>query len=503
MAEEYKLSYTAEEIDERLGMAGVAVAYTEQDLTEEEQAQARANIGVTGYYSTEREEIGVDHKNINTAYIWGLYDALMAEYPDKVQKNPIYNDDDTFTNYEYVVSTGDYNEVVGAFNAKDDDIKKPKYLVLSGIHGFEKPAIISTYRFFRDVVTGHNVPAHFREGCVIRFLPVGNPYGLDNNIRFNANGVDINRNFDWKHGENVGTGKNPGTSPESEQETQAIANWLNANTDAALFLDCHNMQGNNEIATFVGVPNSEMCDKWKKIAMRGVDRVVPFWKDVIGYGSQTVFRNSASVDDGGLATFYASEVLSIPSLGLEMSVFPTGNETSREEMASETLAVATEVIGNVLLEFYNQPNFGGEDMAGVNKKLDTILAQVNSGFRIESGIYPVAEDLSGAQTIKVPCTSGAKILVFMPDDTTRDAITSTTDTPLFVGFVGQMLAQMPYQTATNLRYRGYMTMMKANSAGTFVPSDHAAHCDNTDGFIVPCVGLKAGTYHWTAYYWND
>jgi hypothetical protein len=45
MADEYKLSYTAEQIDERLGKAGNAVLYTEQKLTDEQQAQARANIG--------------------------------------------------------------------------------------------------------------------------------------------------------------------------------------------------------------------------------------------------------------------------------------------------------------------------------------------------------------------------------------------------------------------------------------------------------------------------
>ena len=45
MANEYQLSYTASEIDNRLGMAGNAILYTEQTLTEEQKKQARANIG--------------------------------------------------------------------------------------------------------------------------------------------------------------------------------------------------------------------------------------------------------------------------------------------------------------------------------------------------------------------------------------------------------------------------------------------------------------------------
>jgi len=45
MANEYKLSYTAEEIDERLTKVGEAILHTAQELTAEQKAQARANIG--------------------------------------------------------------------------------------------------------------------------------------------------------------------------------------------------------------------------------------------------------------------------------------------------------------------------------------------------------------------------------------------------------------------------------------------------------------------------
>ena len=45
MSNEYQLSYTASEIDNRLGMVCNAILYTEQTLTEEQKARARANIG--------------------------------------------------------------------------------------------------------------------------------------------------------------------------------------------------------------------------------------------------------------------------------------------------------------------------------------------------------------------------------------------------------------------------------------------------------------------------
>lgn len=49
----HKLSYTATEIDEKLGKVDKAVLFNRQSLTEEEKAQARANIG-----SASAEEIG-------------------------------------------------------------------------------------------------------------------------------------------------------------------------------------------------------------------------------------------------------------------------------------------------------------------------------------------------------------------------------------------------------------------------------------------------------------
>ena len=503
-------------------------------LTEAQKAQARENIGVNDYYSTKREALavtlgieGATASNVTSTSIWGLYDALMAAYPDKVQKKEVYSNDGSFTNFEYVVSTGDYNEVKGAFNAIDNNVKKPKYLVVSGMHGYEKPAVISTYRLFRDIVTGHNIPAHFKEGCVIHFLPVAVPDGLDSNdgsgSRYNANGVDINRNFDWNHGVNVADGKNPGDYAASENETQAIANWLNANKDAELLLDCHNMSpARNEIVTFVGLTDSEEYNQWKKIAMRGIDRVVPYWKDVIGYSNDTIFRNSASLNEGGLAVFYASEVLNIPSLGLEMSVFPTGNETARDEMGAETIAVAAEVIGNTLLEFYEQ--YEVVDMTEVNEKLDNIFDQVNRGFRVESGVYTVdVKDAEGiyklsenggiptAVQLTIPCSSGCKLFVLEADETTRNAILEQYDStdasliPWMLGFTAQSVITFLNNSKTAFKQRAYLNLMKQNSTSPpkWKPLDQGVPFDNTNGFTFTCVGAKNGNYNWTAYYWND
>ena len=128
---------------------------------------------VRSFYSTTREESELKYfADIKSTYIWGLYDALMAKYPDKVQKNEIRNDDGTFTNYEYVISTGDYTTdgYYCEYGSPDPQIKKPKYLLLTGIHGSERNAALSAYRFIRDVLNGHNVPKSFHESRLITHI---------------------------------------------------------------------------------------------------------------------------------------------------------------------------------------------------------------------------------------------------------------------------------------------------------------------------------------------
>lgn len=363
----------------------------EVSFSEHQTIEAVANT----YYSTTREEVVKEHTDEDwTNHIYRLYEDLMKAYPGKVKRNDFVVDN--FTNYEYVISTGEYTtngHIQENFGA--DDIKKPKYLILSGIHGNERNAALSVYRFIRDVINGHNVPQSFKEGVTISVMPVGNPNGFNKFVTENAEAVNLNQDFNRE---------------TKAKETQAIINWLKANEDADLFIDAHNGGQVNEIVAICGDSSQDAVKTAKRVAMRGVDRIIPFWKNVIGYPSEVesvswtfnpatqkfegigvvkpvIFSYCANLDKeiyGGMAHIYASRELGIPSIAAELSVYygnysdynpdfilPPPNET----YPPETIAAGAEVIGNILIEIYNQALW--HDVGNIDSALDGIIALQN------------------------------------------------------------------------------------------------------------------------------
>jgi hypothetical protein len=125
------------------------------------------------------------------------------------------------------------------------------------------------------------------------------------------------------------------------------------------------------------------------------------------------------------------------------------------------------------------------------------MFQVNSGFRMETGVYTVEADIASNAVIELPWKD-VKFFVFVSDDSTRETILATTSGLWMVGFAGQTLAELPYLSPTFIRCAGYLCRMNngklENSAGAIVHTD--------DGIKFACNAIKAGTYNWIAYYWN-
>lgn len=540
------------------GDATNAVTYTSQSLSEEQKTQAKENIGASTFYHTKRKKVEKEHTDTGWAgYIYGLYRALPG-----VVENEFKSNDGTFTNYEYVISTGEYTTDALYANkyGKDEHIKKPKYLILSGIHGSERNAALSVYRFILDVINGHNVPKAFKEGAIIHVMPVGNPSGFDAFTRPNDNpvtidgvaynGVDINRNFDWNWSEqtDIYTKSTSGTSAASEKETKVISAWLEENKDADLYIDVHNNGAVQEIVAILGDSDNDAVDMIKKIAIKSIDRIIPFWKEVIGYPKQVkgayldkntiktkdmdvIFSYCADASVNGSSQAYATNVWGIPSITVELSDFygdydkynPSLSwEVENSTYPSETIASGAEAIGNILLALYEQSILGevSDDMKTIDSKLDSLLAQVNSGFHIEQGNGWSYD--SSKQKVTIKCTPKPKLVIFRASDDTAAAIlakanTDTTGKNSYpYGAIVQTLKDFDTQsnghgTSPNAVVASYQYY---NSSWGALPIMKDASQETTDtetkfGAALFTTEYKKddatvpAEYNWTAYYWDE
>lgn len=119
-------------------------------------------------------------------------------------------------------------------------------IVSGGTHGNEYTASIGLYRVIYHVCTDKAGPmADIRRNTRVIVHPINNPWSFKNNKRQNANGVDLNRNFDylWSYinGASFQAGGTyyKGTAPFSEVESQYLRDSFVQFKDALAYIDFH------------------------------------------------------------------------------------------------------------------------------------------------------------------------------------------------------------------------------------------------------------------------
>src|SRR5699024_5740829 len=122
-----------------------------------------------------------------------------------------------------------------------------KIILGSGLHGGEKLAIISLYKFLKHLCEDWKANpqlAYIRNNVQLIVMPLQNPFGIAYHTRKNGNGVDINRNFNYKWNEfpslSEGHQNYKGETAESEKETRFISSVLSENHDSLAYIDFHN-----------------------------------------------------------------------------------------------------------------------------------------------------------------------------------------------------------------------------------------------------------------------
>jgi carboxypeptidase D len=96
---------------------------------------------------------------------------------------------------------------------------EPEIQVTGGVHGNEQLSCIMVMKLLEYITDNYGVIQEITDlvdSTEIHFFPVVNPYGLSQDIRYNANFVDINRNFGWAWVDQTYHGDAPFDQPESQ-----------------------------------------------------------------------------------------------------------------------------------------------------------------------------------------------------------------------------------------------------------------------------------------------
>ena len=181
------------------------------------------------------------------------YDALVTAHPEYVTKSTLGTDSSgDYTIYQYVFCPEVTPKLTLNYSGKDYPNNKevlPTLILEAGVHGGERPIVKGLLNAMTMICE------NWQDNDILRFLrynfrivvnPCAVPYGYNNltMARFNANGVNINRNFNgmdsWQYGSSEPGNENyRGSAPLSEVESQYIYNTLNANQHAILYFSYH------------------------------------------------------------------------------------------------------------------------------------------------------------------------------------------------------------------------------------------------------------------------
>lgn len=330
-----------------------------------------SNRDSTGYkvngldiYSKEEVETAISEVSVNaencyiselhpiftsTEDLYAAYDELLESFSDYVTKNEIGEDEDGTKLYEYVFSNETTYNSRGLRN-KDTAVAKSEILIITGVHGYERVSIAATYLFCKNLCECNEKLGEIRNRFVFRVVPVVCPYGFDNDSRTNKNSVNINRNF-AKYWQEYGAGTYDYTGPTaaSELETQAIQDWIDAHTSAALFVDYHNSGYADEVSYLAGLNSVSGMDVVKGSYLKAIGNVESYLIEKEHFAEDNIFAYTGDFGTQAMSYKYAEDK------GIISTCFEgSWNVNSSGKDSQISVKTGAETFGNFLIMYLKE-----------------------------------------------------------------------------------------------------------------------------------------------------
>lgn len=269
--------------------------------------------------------------------IYGIYDALASVHQGYVTKQTLGK-----------VFSRDINRYTftpfSLENKTEYKAKQLKIAIITSIHGYEQGCAFTTAQFFRLLCENRTDPhlSFLRRNVTFDVIPVANPSGFAYNRRKNANGVDLNRNFEpgFIYDQPINAWGYGGPSPASEAETRILMQFIEENSDAVAVLDYHNIAEGYPLFYAYGQDDvqlaqsvfSYLTDKWTK-----------------EYSELPRDRLLGLVKPNGKKGMFADYILSKNLWGLTLETPWMMPEIGKAQYDSVTIRCALDVLVNTLL----------------------------------------------------------------------------------------------------------------------------------------------------------
>ena len=291
--------------------------------------------------------------------MYGMYDELCNKYPNYVSRKVEGKDilEDEIISYTFKPEEQ-------SFTRNSEEVEKTfkrfKFFIVSSTHGNERTSIWVLYNLMKLICEKWqtNESLEFlRWNVEFVICPIISPGGYRNFTRINANGVDLNRNFDadWENGSSDKSSTTyRGDAPMSEPEAIVCDNIIKRE-NPNFVIDFHNFHAQSTPTSFNWIIG--YSDKVNDIADLVLSKMARKWKkqypdlpqDVVGFG-----YGSPGIQVGSL-TNYAQKKYGIPSSLFEVC-WKMDAKTDSIKRDSFISTIGLDSFSNFLLQIANNAN---------------------------------------------------------------------------------------------------------------------------------------------------